>query len=153
MAGSRSDRKPSTREIEHKLFAAPSFEQFLQENGDGMLTPKICYYLAELCRARGLKQAEAIRRSGLDRTYGYQLFNGTRKPSRDKLLQLAFGFGLTVEETQDLLRTAQKSALYPKILRDAAVMQCLYKGKSLEDLQALLSVLGLTSIGGGDRDE
>jgi transcriptional regulator with XRE-family HTH domain len=153
MAASRSDRNPSTREIEGKLFAAPSFELFLEENGGGMLTPKVCYRLAELCRTRGLKPVEVIRRAGLDRTYGYQLFNGTRKPSRDKLLQLAFGFGLTVEETQELLRTAQKSALYPKIMRDAAIMRCLYEGKRIEDAQALLSRLGLTSIGGGDRDE
>ena len=89
----------------------------------GCLRRKLCYRLAELCRTHGLRPVEVIRRAGLDRTYGHQLFNGTRKPSRDKLMQLAFGLGLTVEETQSLLKEARKSLLYSKILRDAAIMR------------------------------
>ncbi|HPF86582.1 MAG TPA: helix-turn-helix transcriptional regulator [Candidatus Limiplasma sp.] len=152
MAASRTDGDPSTREIQRRLFAASNFDLFLEENADGMHTPKLCYHLTELCRSHALKPVEVIRRADLDRTYGHQLFNGTRKPSRDKLIQLAFGLGLTVEETQELLKTAQKSALYPKLLRDAAIMRCLYEGKTIDDAQTLLGRLGLTPIGGGDRD-
>jgi transcriptional regulator with XRE-family HTH domain len=152
MAGSRSDAENSTREMQRKLFAAPDFEGFLKENAGGMLTPKVCYRLAELCQTHGLRPVEVIRRADLDRTYGHQLFNGTRKPSRDKLLQLAFGLGLDVEETQDLLKIARKSLLYPKILRDAAIMRCLFEGKSIDDVQTLLGSLDLTPIGEGDRN-
>jgi len=69
-----------------------------------------------------------------------------------QLLQLAFGLGLTVEETQELLKIAQKSPLYPKLLRDAAVMRCLYDQKTIDDAQVLLAQLGLTRIGEGDRN-
>ena len=151
MAVPRPDGEKSTREMERRLFAAPDFEGFLAENADGMLTPKLCYRLAELCRTHGLRPVEVIRRAGLDRTYGHQLFNGTRKPSRDKLIQLAFGLGLTVEETQSLLKEARKSLLYSKILRDAAIMRCLFEGKPIDDAQALLGKLGLTLLGEGDQ--
>ena len=152
MAASRPTENLSTRELERRLFAAPDFALFLEENAGGMVTPQVCYRLAELCRERGLRPVEVIRRANLDRTYGHQLFNGTRKPSRDKLLQLAFGLALSVDETQELLKTAQKSALYPKILRDAAIMRCLHDGKEIGDAQELLSRLGLTLIGGEDRN-
>ncbi|MFH1880125.1 MAG: helix-turn-helix transcriptional regulator [Bacillota bacterium] len=152
MAATRGDGSQSTREIERRLFAAPDFDGFLEENAAGMLTPQICYHLSELCRTRGLKAVEVIRRADLDRTYGHQLFNGTRKPSRDKLIQLAFGLGLGVDETQELLKVARKSPLYPKIMRDAAVMRCLYENKRLDDVQALLSRLGLTLLSGEDRN-
>jgi len=152
MAASRSGGGKSTRELENRLFSAPDFALFLEENAGGMRTPKVCYHLSELCRERGLKPVEVIRRAGLDRTYGHQLFSGTRRPSRDKLLQLAFGFSLTVEETQELLKIAQKSPLYPRIVRDAAVMRCLYEGCAIDELQALLSQLGLTLLGGEDRN-
>ena len=152
MAASRANGDPSTCEIERRLYAAADFDVFLQENAGGMLTPKVCYQLAELCRTHGMKPVEVIRRADLDRTYGHQLFNGTRRPSRDKLLQLAFGLGLSVEETQELLKTAQKSPLYPKILRDAAIMRCLHDGERIGGVQALLNELGLTLLGGGDRD-
>ena len=152
MASSRQDGMKSTRELQRSLFSASSFDLFLEENAGGLKTPKLCYHLSELCRARGMRPVEVIRRAGLERTYGHQLFSGIRKPSRDKLIQLAFGFGLTVEETQELLKTALKSPLYPKIMRDAAVMRCLYEGRGIDDLQELLQELGLTLIGGEDRN-
>lgn len=152
MAVSRSDADSSTREMENRLFAAPDFAEFLKENADGMRTPRLCYHLLALCRERNLKPVEVARRAGLDRTYGHQLFSGVRKPSRDKLIQLAFGFGLSVDEAQELLKIAQKSLLYPKIMRDAAVMRCLFEGRALDDLQELLLQLHLTLIGGEERN-
>lgn len=89
-----------------------------------------------------------IKAASIDRTYGHQIFNGTRRPSRDKLLQLAFGFGLKVEETQRLLRLAEKNPLYPKIKRDAAILHSLAEGKSLMETQELLQSLELTILGG-----
>ena len=153
MADSREEEKNSTRDWERRLFAAESFDSFLRENADGMLTPKLCYDLAQLCKQRGLKPVEVIRRADLERSYGHQLFNGTRKPSRDKLLQIAFGLGLTVEETQTLLKTAQKCPLYPKIKRDAAIMRCLFECRKIGDAQALLCQQGLTPLGGGEHDD
>ena len=47
----------------------------------------------------------------MPRNYAYQLFNGTRKPSRDKVIQLAFGFGLSVDDTQELLKVARQAPL------------------------------------------
>lgn len=152
MSSSRRDGMKSTRELQRRLFSASSFDLFLEENAGGLQTPRLCYYLSELCRARGIKPVEVIRRAGLERTYGHQLFNGIRKPSRDKLIQLMFGFGLTVEEAQELLKVAQKSPLYPKIMRDAAIMRCLYEGRTIDDLQALLQQLNLTLIGGEERN-
>lgn len=83
--------------------------------------------------------------------HGHQIFNGTRRPSRDKLIQICFGLGLTVEAAQALLKTAEKSPLYPKLLRDAAIMRCLHDGKTLPQVQELLARLGLTLLDGGDR--
>ena len=152
MASSRSDGMKSTRDLQRRLFSAPSFDLFLEENAGGLKTPRLCYHLSELCRVRGLRPVEVVRRAGLERTYGHQLFSGIRKPSRDKLIQLAFGLGLTVDETQELLKVAQKSPLYPKIMRDAAIMRCLFEGATIDDIQELLAQLNLTLIGGEERN-
>lgn len=47
---------------------------------------------------------DVIKDAGLDTTYGYQIFDGRKKPRRDKLLQLAFGFPLTIEDINTLFR-------------------------------------------------
>ena len=94
-----------------------------------------------------------IRTSGIDRTYGHQLFSGLRQPSRDKVIQLAFGFSMSVDEAQELLKIAGKSPLYPKLRRDAAIMYCLNNGISFCDAQAVLQELSLPLIGREGRYE
>jgi hypothetical protein len=80
-------------------------------------------------------------------TYGYQIFQGRRSPSREVLLQLAFGFPLTVVEAKHLLYYGGVETLYPRIRRDAYLMFALNKQMSLADVNQYLyekqqSVLG-----------
>ena len=93
-----------------------------------------------------------IEQAQIERTYGHQLFNGTRRPSRDKVLQLALGMGLNVDETQQLLRAALKSPLYPRLKRDAVVLFGLQKGLPLLAVQESLTKYGLSLLGGQKGD-
>lgn len=137
-----------TSTLLQKLKRAQDFETFVEKNEGSMLDTTFSAYLSELCADRGLIPERIIRAAQIDRTYGHQLFNGTRKPSRDKVIQLAFGFGMAVEEAQRLLRTAEKPPLYPKIKRDAAIVFCLSKRMNVLEAQSLLESLGLTLLGG-----
>ena len=92
--------------------------------------------------------AQVIERSQIERTYGHQLFNGTRRPSRDKVLQLALGLGLSVDETQRLLRAAGKSPLYPRLKRDAVILYGIGKKLPIFTVQENLTKYGLTLLGG-----
>ena len=105
-----------------------------------MEVPALTEYLRQLCEARGLVPERVIRAASIDRTYGHQIFNGTRRPSRDKVLQLAFGLGAEVEETQRLLRLADRSPLYPKLRRDAIVLHGILHGFSLNEINDKLFV-------------
>lgn len=143
----------TTHTLQRRLFEAPDFDAFLKDNAAQMTTPQLCYYLAGLCRGKGRTAGQVIHMAGLNRTYGHQIFNGTRRPSRDKLIQICFGLGLDVEEAQSLLKMAEKSPLYPKLLRDAAIMRCLHDGKTVLQVQELLDRLGLTLLDGGKSYE
>ena len=87
------------------------------------------------------------KQDGSGRTYGHQLFSGKRKPSRDKVIQFAFGFGLDVEETQQLLKIAQKPSLYPKLKRDAAIIYCLSRNIEIAEVQNVLTGFELPILG------
>jgi hypothetical protein len=153
MTQSNDDEVKTTRTMQRRLFAAPDFDTFVKDNGPLEEPPQLSRYLTDLCLKCRLTVSESIKCSGIDRTYGYQLFNGTRQPSRDKLLQLAFGMGLTVEDTQQMLKIARKPQLYPLILRDAAILRCLNDRQTLMETQELLNRLGLTLLGGEDAHE
>ncbi len=113
-----------------------------------MELPEFHEYITDICKTEGKVPEQVILQASIERTYGHQLFNGTRKPSRDKVIQLAFGLELNVEDTQKLLRIAGKSALYPKIKRDATIIFCLVNHKNVDETQSVLHSLGLTLLGG-----
>lgn len=140
-----------TSTLLRSLFKAPNLEGFIEKNSDALEIPVFHEYISELCRAKGLIPEQVIKQSEIERTYGHQLFNGTRRPSRDKVIQLAFGFGLTVDDTQSLLKIAQKNTLYPKIMRDAAILYCLIHQKNILETQSILQELGLTLLSGEDK--
>lgn len=137
----------STGTLIRKLKEARGFESFCIENAEELAEADFCAYLEKLCREKRKEAGRVISASDIDRTYGYQIFNGTRRPSRDKAIQLAFGFGLDVEETQGLLRAADKSVLYPRIKRDAAIIFAISRKMSLTETQIFLMSLGMSIIG------
>jgi hypothetical protein len=148
--------KPNTKDINtstllRRLFKAVDLEKFIKGNANAISITPFHVYISELCRSTGQKPEQIIKRSSIERSYGHQLFNGTRKPSRDKVLQLAFGFGLGVEDTQKLLKLAQKSELYPKIKRDAAILYCRGNHMDVLETQDILQRLGLTLLGGEEK--
>ncbi len=110
----------NTSALLHRIAKTSDFNEFVSNFEGVMRETPFSEYLAGLCEEKHLVPGHIIRTAQIDRTYGHQLFNGTRKPSRDKVIQLAFGFGMTVDEAQRLLQAAGKSPLYPKIMRDAA---------------------------------
>ena len=137
-----------TSALLRKLFNTPDIETFFESNAEEMALPAFHAYITDICKSTGLVPEQVIKHAGIERTYGHQLFNGTRNPSRDKVIQLAFGFRLDVEDTQKLLQIAQKSPLYPKIKRDAAVLYCIRHHKDIFETQSVLLSLGLTLLGG-----
>ena len=121
-----------------------ALEQVLQ-SADSL--PPFPQYIAQMCAARGETRELAIRRAGIERSYGYQLFNGTRKPSRDKTIQLAIGFGLDVKQTQALLKVAQQSQLAPQAKRDAAILYALLHQLRFDAVQMLLERFDMPLLG------
>jgi hypothetical protein len=136
-----------TREFFFKLLQSPDLQEFFQNHAGDMEIPPLHVFISEICKSTGQVPEQVIKRAAIERTYGHQLFNGTRKPSRDKVIQLAFGLGLDLDGTQKLLRIARKNALYPKIKRDAAILYCIENQKDILDTQYLLQTLGLTLLG------
>lgn len=110
--------------------------------------PPFLSYIAQLCQERGETREHVIKRAGINRTYGHQLFNGTRKPSRDKVIQLALGFKLDIEQTQQFLKAAQESPLTPKVKRDAAILYCLFHQIDFCETQKLLLSFDMEKLGG-----
>lgn len=137
-----------TSEMLRKIQQTKSIVRFINSNSEKMEDISFADYITELCTQMDMVPERIIKAADIERSYGHQLFRGTRLPSRDKAIQLAFGFSMDLDDTQKLLRIADKSTLYPKIKRDAAIIFCINNEKTIIETNALLFELGLTIIGG-----
>ncbi len=138
----------NTNTLMKRLFKAADLDTYLEGNESNLHSPDFYTLLKQACEKRDMLPAQVIERSQIERTYGHQLFNGTRRPSRDKVLQLALGLGLSVDETQRLLRAAGKSPLYPRLKRDAVILFGIQKKLPILTVQENLTKYGLTLLGG-----
>lgn len=57
-------------------------------------------YLNELMHARGVTASKLISAAQIQRNYGYQILDGRRSPSRDKVISLCLALKLELPETQ-----------------------------------------------------
>ena len=139
--------RKKTNELIQEIIKEKSFQRFAEQNKENFVTKDFAGYLQELCLKKNVIPEHVIKAADIYRTYGHQLFNGTRKPSRDKVIQLAFAFGMSVDETQEFLRVAGKNELYPRIKRDAAILFALSKHMTMQEAQELLASVDVSILG------
>ncbi len=96
-----------------------------------------------LFREKKLKKMEIIERSGLEHSYAHEIIRGSKRPSRDKVVLMAFGMRLAIQEAQLLLRHSGFSPLTPKVRRDAVVLFALSHGLTVLATNELLEENGL----------
>lgn len=115
-----------TDELLERLLASASPEAYLStmEPEDRTLSE----YLFSLLHDKGLSRSEVFEAAGIDRTHGYQIFEGIRNVGRDRAIMLAFGLRCTLRETQHLLRFAGVAELWCKVRRDAIIIYCIEHG-------------------------
>lgn len=128
----------TTLELENRIRTSGDPEILRGGEFDGM---ELTDYLHRLLEDRQLDVRAVIQRCNLDRSYGYQLFNGTRRPTRDTLLTLAVHLALTEEETQRLLKLAGRPVLYARNRRDAALLYCISHRLTPAQCEELLAEL------------
>lgn len=136
-----------TSEIVKELGLCPDFQTFYAENKDYMASGNLSSLLAELLESKGLKKSQIIKKAEFSEVYGYQIFSGIRVPERKKILCLAVGMELNIEETQRLLKCAGYSQLYVKLPFDCIVLFGLCKAMSVVQINELLYEYGLETLG------
>lgn len=131
-------KEKSTAFLQSELKQTVSLELFIKENEQDLRAKSVPEFLNEMLIKYDLEKSEVVRKSGLSGTYAYQIFDGKKSAGREKLIQLAFGFPLNLEETQKLLRFGGHSELYVKKKREAFVMYALEKGCDLNQVNEWL---------------
>jgi len=129
----------STVELEHGIRESETPDMLTDEVFE---VPEVTEYLHDLLRERGFGVQEVVSKCNMDRSYGYQMLNGTRKPTRNFLLKVAFLLQMPEEEAQRLLKISGRKTLYARNRRDAAILYGLTHGLTAAETEAVLRELG-----------
>jgi len=138
----------TTNTLLNRLSRTSSLNRFIKRyDGEMENTPVFTEYITALCEEKKITPESVIKKSDIERTYGHKLFNGSRNPTRDRVIQLAFGFGMNYDEAQRFLAISQESALYAKIKRDAVIIFALKNNYNIEAVQSALFDFSLPLLG------
>ncbi len=136
--------EPLTEELLGELLSSPDPKAFIDRNG--VEERSLSEYLQQLLAEKGLQRSKVVHDAGLNETFGYQIFKGTRKASRNKVLQLSFAMKLNLRETDRLLKAAGVNELYCKNRRDAIIIFAVDRGYSLHKTDEELFRFGEETI-------
>ena len=136
--------EPLTEDMLAELLDAPDPRAFIKRREVGERS--LAEYLDALLLEKGLKRSVVVREAGINETFGYQIFMGQRKPSRNKIRQIAFAMGCTLKETNRLLQIGEANALYCKDRRDAIIVFCVEKHYPLQKVNEELYRFGEDTI-------
>ena len=95
-------------------------------------------YFRSLQKVQNTESSELIQKSGLERSYYYQVMKGSRSPSRDKVLRLCIAAGLDLRETTRALELSGNATRYPKRRRDIILTVAINQSASVDDTNLLL---------------
>lgn len=136
----------STEELLKILKNTPDLNTYLSEEKENIASLSLADYLNNLCVQKNISPAQCIKKTNLARTYAYQIFSGQKHPDKNKVLALCFGFSLSLDETQNLLKTTGYPILYAKTKRDSVIIFGLQRNCSLTDVNELLFEMNMELI-------
>ncbi|MCR5148162.1 MAG: hypothetical protein K6C35_04245 [Eubacterium sp.] len=95
-------------------------------------------YFRSLIEAKELTDSELIAKSGIEKSYYYQIMKGSKNPGRDKVLRMCIAAGFTIRETTRALELSGNAVLYPKNRRDIIISVGINQKASVDDINLLL---------------
>lgn len=137
-----------TGDLMNRLTSTESHEeldQYLEQIRDKY--PKdLSSYIKAILAEKGMSIADMQKRSCIDRTYIYQIMDGSKRPGRDKIIAMAVACRMTLPECQRALEIAQEGILYAKSRRDSVVIYAINNKMDIMDLNGLLEQYGLQTL-------
>lgn len=117
-----------------ELKSGESLDCFLEKNSSALDRQTFADYLKKLMKRQNTNKKEVIKNSLVNEIYCYQIFAGSRMPTKDKIIAIALALQLDLDETQRLLSLGGAAVLYPKNSRDCVLINAINTHSSVSEL-------------------
>ncbi len=139
-------KKKDTNELMDELIQSDNTDEYCSKNAQFMVNDKISIYLNNILENKRLVKSKIIKKTELSEVQCYQIFDGRRKPSRDSLLSICIAMELSLDETQQMLKTGGFAPLYPKNKRDVIIIKGIQNNLSVAQINERLYDMDLPTI-------
>lgn len=136
---------PTTNELLERLNNTENIsalDDYTEDTSNYHLVTTFSEFMENKLRESNLSPARVIESAQIQRNYGYQILNGTKKPGRDKIIALCLALELPLDDVQRALTLAKEGILYPKNIRDSILIFCINKKISVMRTNELLDIKG-----------
>ena len=131
----------NTTELVQELEQAKTtkeFEDFLKRNDVEMHRDSFGDSVLKLCARYEITPSSLQTQIAISKSQFYSLLNGTRNPSKESVIKIAFGLKIGQSEINELLQASGYQALDPKCKEDAIIMFGLDNKKDVGKIDELL---------------
>ena len=111
-----------TDDLLKSLSSYNDVQEYINKNQEEFINTSISENLNRIIQEKGLVKSKVIKKSEITEIYGYQIFSGKKNPTRDYIIALSIAMELTLDETQQLLKSCEYPFLYAKIKRDSIII-------------------------------
>lgn len=127
------------RELKRQSCSLPDY---LSNHKETFVVEDIKTFWDELIAKKNYSKSNIINKSDFSYCYFYDVINGRKMPTKDKVVRLALAMKMSVDECQQALKLSGRSALYPKVRRDSVLIYSIEKHLTIAQCDDLLAQHG-----------
>lgn len=117
-------------------------DRYFEENPTSFINVDIKEFWKKAVDTSSKTKSDIINKADMSYCYFYDVINGRKIPSKDKIIRIVLAMNLSLDDCQEALRISGKSALYPRIKRDSILIYAINKGYSIYQTNDLLAEHG-----------
>ena len=115
------------------------YTEFFERTPKKFIKPDIKAFWNGLVKKSGMKKNSIIDKSDFGYVYFYDVINGKKTPSRDKIVKLILAMKLSLDDCQNALQYCGRSTLSPEIERDFILIYGIKEKLSVYEVSEVLA--------------
>ena len=99
-----------------------SLPDYLSNHKDTFVNEDIKDFWENIIESKNYSKSNIINKADFSYCYFYEVINGRKAPTKEKVVRLALAMKMTIDECQQALKVSGRSALPPKNRRDSILI-------------------------------
>lgn len=119
-----------------------NLKEYFNDDPTSFINVNIKGFWGAAVKNSGKTKSDIINKADMSYCYFYDVINGRKIPSKDKIIRITLAMHLSLDDCQEALRISGKSALYPRIKRDSIIIYAINNAYSVYKTNELLTEYG-----------